>query len=149
MGTRVISIDPGGTNGVAIWDVDIKNKKYIMESCEGVKKDILFQKLENMPINVVLYEDYRLYSSHKSAMVNNQFETVQIIGVIKYIAGKRKIPVYTLMASAAKAFFKDDKLKNLGLYVTVTHKRDAIRHFLHWWYITKKYGNKHDLLNKK
>lgn len=146
---RVISLDPGGTNGICIaewsssgdWDI-----KYV----DGLEKHDLYHLLEEVPAEhtFLVYETYRLYESKAKVMIGNEFETVQIIGVIKYLCEKRGIP-YLASPTSNKAFFSDARLKELGLYVTIDHKRDAIRHFLYWLYFTSKLGNQRDLLIKK
>ena len=146
---RIVSLDPGGTNGICIvervpsgeWDI-----KYV----DGLEKHDLYTKLETIPAEntFLVYETYRLYESKAKVMIGNEFETVQIIGVIKYLCEKRGIP-YTDSPTSNKAFFTDTRLKKLGLYVTIEHRRDAIRHFLYWLYFTSKLGNQKDLVGTR
>lgn len=146
--TRVISIDPGGTNGVCV--ATGIGADWAITYVDGLEKHKLYDLLEHVEVEgtLLIYETYRLYESKAKVMVGNEFETVQIIGVIKYICEKRGIP-YRDSATSNKAFFTDQRLKDMGLYVPIDHKRDAIRHFLYWMYFIAKCGNLEDILGTK
>lgn len=148
----VFSIDPGGTNGICI--ASKTDKDWDILQVDGVEKHKLYKLLENFKIDcnskelLVIYEAYRLYASKSKVMIGNEFETVQIIGVIKYICEKREI---TCIESTTdhKAFFNDKRLKEMGLYVKIDHKRDAIRHFLYWLYFIVKDASLNDLIRNE
>ena len=146
--TRVISIDPGGTNGICIAEGD--GQDWQIKYVDGLEKHKLFEILEQIEVEgtLLIYETYRLYESKAKAMIGNEFETVQIIGVIKYICEKRGIP-YRDSPTSNKAFFTDQRLKDMGLYVPIDHKRDAIRHFLYWMYFIAKCGNLEDIIGTR
>jgi len=149
----VISVDPGGTNGIceAIkhgvdWDIT---------NVDALDKGKLFETIRNFGLGkykddelLVIYEQYKLYADKADAMIGNEFETVQVIGVIKYICDRRNIQ-YISSPTTSKAFWTDQRLKNMGLYVPIEHKRDAIRHFLYWLYFTEKGADLKDVLNVK
>lgn len=148
----VLAIDPGGTNGICL--AGKYGKDWNILSVKGVEKHVLYKMLENFgkleycaDSNelLVIYETYRLYASKSKAMIGNEFETVQIIGVIKYICEKNGIK-YIDSSTDHKAFFNDKRLKKMGLYVPIDHKRDAIRHFLYWLYFIVKDADFHDLI---
>lgn len=146
----VLSIDPGGTNGYCIAS-KVSDGDWTINKVDGVEKHELYQILETFCINqqpkdiLVIYEAYRLYASKSKAMIGNEFETVQIIGVIKYICEKRGIK-FIDSPTSNKTFWNDKRLKELGLYVPIDHKRDAIRHFLYWLYFTAKEADYRDLI---
>lgn len=147
--SRVVSIDPGGTNGICIAECE-PSGEWDIKFVDGLEKHDLYRKLEEVPAanTFLVYETYRLYESKAKVMIGNEFETVQIIGVIKYICEKRDIP-YVDSPTSNKAFFTDQRLKDMGLYIPIDHKRDAIRHFLYWLYFTSKQGNQKDLIGKR
>jgi hypothetical protein len=147
---RVVSLDPGGTNGICIAEDSHPSGDWDIKYVDGLEKHDLYKKLEEIPAEgtFLIYETYRLYESKAKVMIGNEFETVQIIGVIKYICEKRGIP-YTDSPTSNKAFFTDVRLKDMGLYVPIDHKRDAIRHFLYWLYFTSKIGNQRDLVGTR
>jgi len=143
---KVISIDPGEATGISISSKDEKTGDWSIDFVDAVSKVDLYKILENTEnVDLVIYETYKLYADKAKAMIGNEFITVQIIGVIKYICEKRKIKCIQ-SATANKAFWSNEKLKKLGLYITIDHKRDAIRHFLHWLYFIQKDASVNDLL---
>lgn len=143
----MLSIDPGKNCGTAYWECDTKGS-YRLIWVKNLSKEELYTVLEQEVIDHVIYEGYRLYANMAKTMIGNDFETPQIIGVIKYITNLRQIPLYMQMATAKK-IWDDERLRNMGLYVSIDHRRDAIRHFLNWYYITMKYGDKRDLIKKE
>lgn len=59
----------------------------------------------------------------------------ELVGVVKLFAQLTTTPLYMQMASQAKGFWKDDKLKRVELFVpgdSFRHVRDATRHWLHF-----------------
>lgn len=143
----VLSIDPGKNCGTAYWECDSVGN-YHQIWVKNLTKEELFEVLKHEPIDYIVYEGYRLYANMAKTMIGNDFETPQIIGVIKFIASERGIPTYMQMATAKK-IWTDDRLRHMGLYCSIDHRRDAIRHFLNWYYITMKYGDKRDLIKKE
>jgi hypothetical protein len=142
--SKVISLDPGETTGVCIakllpdgnWDISTK----------ALNQEQLYIFLETEPnVDLVIYETYKLYESKAKAMVNNEFITVQIIGVIKYIYSRRNTPVIKSQTSD-KAFWSDQRLRYMNLYTKVEHERDAVRHFLNWLYFIEKSASIKDLV---
>ena len=143
--TKIISIDPGETNGLCIAKQD-ELSCWTLERIDAVKSAELFEILESEAnVSLVIFETYRLYGSKAKTMIGNEFLTSQTIGVIKYICDKRNI-YYMDSPAANKTFWSNDRLKKLGLYVPIEHKRDAIRHFLHWLYFIEKGASLKDLL---
>jgi hypothetical protein len=143
--TKVIAIDPGETNGVCM-ATKRSDGKWTLSLVEAYLPEQLFQLLENeIDVSLVIYETYRLYGSKAKTMIGNEFLTSQTIGVIRYICDKRKI-ICTDSPATNKSFWTDEKLRKLELYVPIIHKRDAIRHFLHWLYFISKEASLKDLL---
>lgn len=141
---RCLSIDPGGHNGVSLWEYDIQGN-YEMILADAINKFELYQYLETMNLDLIIYEGFRLYADKAQTMINNELETPQIIGVIKYIAYKRGIPLEMQMATC-KRFFDDNRIKKMGFNPPTMHAKDSIRHFLHFYYFVGKYGDKRRLL---
>lgn len=142
---KAFTIDPGNTTGGAIWVFNDTGLYELQTVDEYKTRESLYQVLEDNKFDVIIYEAFRLYANKATAQIGSDFEAAQIIGVIKYLAEKQKTPAIEQMAST-KAFWSNDRLKKMGLYVTSDHRRDSIRHFLNWYYFTIKYGNKRDLL---
>ena len=92
----------------------------------------------NFP-NVVVCEDYRLYANRVNAQLGSQIPTIKIIGAIEILCSRNEIPLFKMMASQAKGFATDEKLKEWGYYKKVNrHSRDSIRVGCHWILFSKE-----------
>ena len=101
------------------------------------------------PTHVVI-EGYRLYNHRgqaASSQANSMLETPQLIGLIKYYCWVTEIDLTIQYATQVKSRCSDDVLQNMGILDsynrfngerTNNHKRDALRHLLHF----ERYGNK-------
>ena len=131
---RYISIDPGETVGYTTW----QGRERLDQGELGII-DFLTM-LEGMvgrgELDLIIYEGYALRRSSAKAMIGNEFETPQVIGVIKWFAHKAGIPTVK-QSPAQKEFFNNDRLKQLGLYDRgQRHSRDSVRHALYWQFFT-------------
>jgi len=80
----------------------------------------------------VIYEDF---SYRNRARTGLDLTPVKLIGIIELFRERfEPLTLFTKQSAAAgKGFFTDDKLKDLGVYVTgMQHARDATRHLLQW-----------------
>lgn len=131
---RAISIDPGETVGWAVWH----EEGQLFDQGEYEWEDFLVhleKMLEKDAIDHIIMEDYRLRKSASKAMINNQFLTVQVIGVIKWFSRKYDIPLTLQLPAQAKQFWDNDKLKMIDVYERgQRHSRDAVRHGLYFFY---------------
>lgn len=124
----------GETVGYSIW----KGKERLAQG--ELKATDFLTMLEGMAergeLDLIIYEGYALRRSSAKAMIGSEFETPQVIGVIKWIAHKAGIPTVK-QSPAQKKFFGDDRLKKLGLYDRgQRHSRDSVRHALYWQFFT-------------
>ena len=129
---RYISIDPGETVGYSVWN----GTERVEQGELGITE--FLHKLEEKvgELDLIIYESYALRRSSAKAMIGNEFETPQVIGVIKWIAYKAGIPTVK-QSPAQKKFFGDDRLKKLGLYDRgQRHSRDSVRHALYRQFFT-------------
>lgn len=93
-------------------------------------------------------EDYRLYAAKARQQINSTFETVQLIGIIKYWMYASENTLNMRLATIAKNRFPDIWLEQHGyIYkkngawyckekskALMTHERDALRHALYYMY---------------
>lgn len=148
-----MAIDPGKVCGYIIYETDKKKlegtfkigKKicYHLNPCVqqistsspyGITLVISHSNDEN-PIDLIILEKFIC-----SRVTNKSFiETIECIGIIKYIANQRSIMLIEQNPSVKK-FFDDKKLKKLGHYRTNPHEKDAVRHLL--YYLKFKSRNK-------
>lgn len=131
----ILALDPGETSGLAIWDPEDKNIR--LEQLDT--KDLVhsFKALMGLfamwrPYHI-RFEDYRVYGHKADDHINSTLHTSQLIAMIKLAAALNNIPCSSVMASAAKGFWTDEKLKMVGAYSKgLPHARDAERHLLYW-----------------
>lgn len=162
----VLAFDPSGNynegKGTTGWCLmDLNTKKickfgYISaSSCadqyEYWDKHIdLIDGLTGFKPDIVL-EDYLLYGNSAMPQINSRLETPQLLGVIKYEAYKRGLPVAVQTAMQVKTRWSDAVLVKKGYInphgrgymradVPVSdHVRDAMRHAVHY----ATYGTKY------
>lgn len=116
-----------------------------MEYWAEVIKLIKDLKEEFYEITVVC-EDYRLYASASQAQINSNLETPQLIGAIKWVCYRMKIPIVFQMAAEVKGRWSNEVLLKkgiifrtrsnesfkLGQLILHRHSMDAVRHCLHY-----------------
>lgn len=100
----------------------------------------------------VVIEGFRLYEKKAKNQIQSQFETPQLIGIIRHHCFVKGIPLKITYAVEVKNRWSETILLNLGLLTfesnnylfdgktTNQHKRDALKHALHY----KNYGVKKD-----
>jgi hypothetical protein len=108
--------------------------------------------LEEGPDHVT-FEGYKLYN-HKGKeakiQANSQLETPQMLGALRLHCFQFGIPYNLQFASEIKNRWREEVLVRLGLLTekggrfywngesTNLHKRDALKHALHFWKYTKE-----------
>lgn len=153
-----ISFDPSGnwgkegmgTTGVCLLDngnrrlYEIKATDYDSEESYWNAHKAFIEIVEP---DFVTMEGYRLYNHKGSAaqmQSNSEMQTSQIIGFLKMVCWLRMIPYNIQFASEIKTRWSEDVLVRLGILekkgrsyyfngeLTSTHKRDSLKHSLHW-----------------
>ena len=132
----LLCLDPGHTTGYCVFR---KGKLTIAGQIRTVNQDdsinwndvrLLFDNIK--PTQVVM-EDYRVYSHKLERHSFSRVPTLRLIGAIDYLCWERSIPTFYQMATQAKGFITDEKLKRWGLYEQgQRHSRDSMRHGLYF-----------------
>jgi hypothetical protein len=126
----LLVIDPGETSGYAVFKHGqlINSGSIDAPGVEGQAMKVLGLVCLYKPTQV-LVEDYKIYASKLAQHTWSSLNTPQLIGAIKHICEQNKTPITFQMASTAKQFCTDDKLKQWGFWKRGDkHARDAIRH---------------------
>jgi hypothetical protein len=130
----LVALDPGQTTGYAIFHGD-----QLKEAGQLNTKtiEIGLQALENLLLkhrpDFVVYEAYRVYQHKTEDHANSDLHTSQFIGCIKVLCLQKGIKFHNQMASVAKQFCTDDKLRTWSLWAKgQKHARDAIRHGIYF-----------------
>ena len=131
----LLALDPGETTG---WALLTEGHK-LLRSGEIKTKTVeigipaLQELLKKYKPNFVVYEHYRVYQHKAKDHAHSDLHTSQFIGAIKAVCIVWDIPYYAQMASVAKGFCTDEKLKDWRLYKRgEKHARDAIRHGIYF-----------------
>lgn len=159
---KIISLDPSGNygregmgttgmcyveNGEIVQLGEVKASDFKTEQAYWFAHWVLLE--QELPDYVVM-EGFKLYGSKKNEQVNSELQTPQLIGIVKMFCYQWDIPLTIQFASDVKTRWSDDVLVHKGILtekgnklywnneVTNTHKRDSIRHALHF----QRYGRK-------
>ena len=132
----IVALDPGATTGIAYYD-ETQNKFYTAQ-LEHDKyphpHEILFDTLTSLKPNAIVYESF--LHRHKTGVI---YDGVQYSGVIELWAELHGVPVVKYNSGYGKAFWKDDKIKRMALWVPgKKHAMDAMRHLLNHLMKTNK-----------
>jgi len=125
---RLLAIDPGETTGIAFFVNGIlRHDEQINIKLDNLMP--LMRLVEKINPEIVVCEDYIVYGSKVRMHAWNKLITPQIIGAIRFICEFNDVKFYTQLASTAKGFCNDAKLKEWGYWVKGhEHSRDSIRH---------------------
>lgn len=143
----VISLDPGGTTGVAyfnpkklsIWCGQINGEHHLSLYEELV--DFYGMSLGEGGLEIVC-ESFE-FRQHRGTFDQDKIDlsSKEYIGVVRMFCQIYDKPVYFQSASVAKGFVPDAKLEMLGWYSLtkgMPHARDALRHLIYHLIVTKK-----------
>ncbi len=130
---RLIALDPGETVGLAFFDfgelIEVEQIKLNFKKHDWFP---LLTRVEQLQPSVVVYEDYKIYPGMAKAHTLSGVPTLKVIGAIEFMCSHNKYQSISMMASTAKGFVTNDKLKEWGFYVKgKQHGRDALRVGLH------------------
>jgi len=127
---RLLALDPGETTGWCLFETLQLKETGQFTVNTPLDFDRLIGKYEPQ---VIVAENYRVYASQAKRHVGSEVPTVQYLGVIKFVAEQRGIPLHLQMAFAAKGFMTDSRLRALRVLQTNRrHSNDAIRHAMYW-----------------
>jgi len=139
----ILAIDPGVTSGLCHGKLDTKAGKLSLRvdqqrlTVGGVYDLILSEIPDKFEGNFhLIYEDFQYRNVARAGL---ELFPVKVIGVIELsyerfvVDGLDHVHFYKQSAATGKGFYRDDKLKKLGVYaVGKDHGRDATRHLLQW-----------------
>ena len=139
---KLLCFDPGKTTG---WCVFVNGKLDHwgqLPECydnNNVNLQPMLELFDTEQPDFILYEDYKVYSHKLERHTFNPVFTVRLIGAIETWAQMHNIPTHKQMASTAKAFATDEKLKTWHFWEKgMRHARDAIRHGCYFLLFYKK-----------
>lgn len=129
---KLLCLDPGKTTGWAVFtDGELTDWGQVEDCYDNSNIDAtkLYDLFAEVQPDFVLYEDYKVYSHKLDRHSFNPVFTVRLIGVIETYCQLESIKSHKQMATTAKNFCTDEKLKAWGFWQKgMRHSRDAIRH---------------------
>lgn len=158
---KFLAIDPSGNffegKGVTGWALYYDNKPKSVGQIRSVEYSSQMEYwtehlnlIELLSPEFIVLEEYKLYAHTASAQIGSSFETVQLIGVLKYYCAIHNIPI-VLQSAKIKTRFNNVVLvhKNIittdsknNYYVlgiqTTNHILDAVRHAEYFINFTSK-----------
>lgn len=128
---RILVLDPGETTGFAIFEDNqlVRSGQISTVQDKEVYWEKLYFLMTHEKYNYVVCEDYRIYQHKLARHSFSPVLTLRIIGGIDLLATLYGVPIHYQMATQAKGFVTDAKLKEWGFWAHgQNHARDAIRH---------------------
>lgn len=137
---RALALDPGGTTGYAICDINMVSKKLKIGWDQAkFNESELTELFETFVPDVIIYEGFEYRNRARAGL---DLTPPKLIGVIKLYAQSTGTRLYEQSAAMGKGHYSDQRLKTLGFYQRgMPHGRDALRHLLHW--LTFRAGNEY------
>lgn len=126
---KIVAIDPGRSSGFAFFvGEELRLSGFFKNEYRAVER--MLELINSFDPDELIIESFRLYPWKAQQQFWSDFETTEIIGILKYWAWQVDIPVIMQPASN-KQPFPDERLQRMNVYVTNGHARDAIRHALY------------------
>lgn len=132
----LMSFDPGGTTGYCVYFVSTKTFVQIAQ-LEGRHHLPLWDLLEFYQPDVVIYEQFVYQRRDLEKGVALNIDARNYIGILQLYCDKNRAIEHE-SALAFKKFWNDKKLRQLNLYKSSPHMRDALRHMLYYVTFTLK-----------
>lgn len=110
----LLCLDPGKTTGWCVFkNGELVEWGQLPECYDSDNIDIqpLMDLFETVKPDFILYEDYKVYGHKLERHTNNPVFTVRLIGCIETYSQMNKLPTHKQMATTAKGFCTDEKLK--------------------------------------
>lgn len=130
-----IAIDPGEKHCGVAW-LDNKDYGNTTLSPRGMLRQ-LESLLVKGAVELVIVEEFRLYPWKSNQQSFSQMQTVEVIGVIRFLCEKHKVRMVEQKPVDVKAFVPDKKLNDKGWLTGDRHAKDASRH-LYYYLKTKE-----------
>lgn len=100
-----VSIDPGDVHvGVCFWLG--REPQWAREFDQETFVDWLIPRVASGEIELVVYEVFMLYHSKATQQTGSKFFTSELIGVMRHLCRRAKVPFHGYQASVHKALYK-------------------------------------------
>ncbi len=128
MNKRMVAIDPGEKHcGVSIWYGERMTGAYEAET-PGHLIISVRQWVATGAVDELVVEEYRLYPWASDAQAFTQIKTIEVIGVLRYLAAEDGVPMVEQGAAIKKPTFAIMRRRGVELPKGSQHVKDAIAH---------------------
>lgn len=128
---KILGVDPGGTTGLVVLDLDIPAvidyHQFNQEETVVYLYMLLTNELE-YTVDAVAIERFTI--AGRTLTRSRQTTALEIIGVTKALCQLSETPLHLQTPADAKNVWSDERLKTAGISITGKHCRDALRHAL-------------------
>lgn len=132
-----LSLDPGETTGWSYWEykngLHLKKAGHLDTSEIPNFVDFFYHMVDTERFKHMVVEDYRVYGHKLEQHSWNPVYTARLIGAIEAMAFMEGVKIKYYMASTAKGFCTDAKLREWKLYIPNRHARDSVRHACYYY----------------
>lgn len=132
----VLVMDPGNSTGWVAAKVLKPDETYLQGGTLGMNHQEVAELFELLQPDILVVESFHLYPGMAKSLSWNAFYPCEVIGVLRYLAGKWGVP-FVEQAPSVKKFAgslgNDWKLLRQAYSVT-EHTKDA---YLHWKYFLR------------
>ena len=142
---KLVAVDPGKMTGIA--ELDQEGHFWSEEEPTWLAVEYLHDQLRRFggsSVALLVCEAYVI--SARTLKATRQYEALESIGALRYLAGRADVPFKLVTPAASKRLATDDKLRHLGWYDPSRggHKNDAARVLLvaaleHGWIDPKEF----------
>jgi hypothetical protein len=139
MGERILSLDPGGSTGWALYYDSLQGAWNFGVIDDRDHHLTLWNLLHKTAPTLVLCEEFIYQRRELDKGVSLVLVSCEYIGIAKLYCDLKGVPFRLARLSEMK-FWGDDKLKKLGVYSSSVHSRDATRHLL--WHLAFQKGER-------
>ena len=125
----ILVFDPGESTGWCFQDAD----GTVHGGTAKRKHEEVAQLIEQLKPDIVVFERFNLYPQMAKSLAWNSFYPCEVIGVIRFLCDRYKIPYVEQAPSIKKYFggFKEDweELKVISKGDITEHSKDAYQHY--------------------
>jgi hypothetical protein len=127
----ILSVDPGGTCGLAMWQDDGTFVNKLKLPLSGF---VLWASDVDIELSTIIYEDFTLRASKAYAQRGSKLEASQGIGVVKALAARKNAKLVRQPSGILKITAMHAEVP------IVTHFDDAVSAYLHGYYYFETKG---------
>jgi hypothetical protein len=132
-----ICVDPGKMTGLALIQKENKEEPVLLEATELAQFpacDWVEEKMLEHPHSKVICEDFIISERTARMSTKDTRFSLEIIGFIRILCKRSKIPLVLQTPANMKSFFGDWSLHDFGMWSKggEGHKRDATRHGVYY-----------------